>query len=400
MGHRQRQFSVPISLNFHRAVVKSASVGFTLQFTMNHPRAFGTSHPRVARHMTRLLWHNFGLGTCLMLAFFSAMRARGETRSSPPEQERFDEAEQLYEEKKYVEAAVTFESLGMDFLNSPLLFAANLKAAAGYFSAGLDVQGVAALRRNLHGENVPGDIVEQSRWLLAQRLQSLAQKVQPGTSEAHAGFTKAIEQYEIFLRTFPHSQGIEQANLGMAQCCCAIGRYDDAARLLQENLTGFPVGQFTAATYDLLAQLISAQDVKPALIQSATMERPGKPHADSQLTKSAKQSGSTGDAPSNFTGAKWSALRMGSIACGLFGGFLVIRHLRRLRNGKTYQAFYFGMLQNEAVYCLRGHASENPLKAGCNNVAMQRNQSLPDRHPGGKLAQPFQRFAGTWPQAV
>ena len=363
--------------------MRSASVGFTLPFTMNHPRAFGTNHPRVVGHTARLLW--------LMLAFFSAMRASGETRSLPPEQERFDEAEQLYEEKKFVEAAVTFESLGTDFLNSPLLFAANLKAAAGYFSAGMDVQGIAALRRNLNGKNVPDDIVENSRWLLAQGLQSLAQKVQPGTSEARAGFTMAIEQYEIFLRTFPHSQGIEPANFGMAQCCCAIGRYDDAARLLQENLAAFPVGQSTAATYDLLAQLISAQDAKPALIQSAT------PDADPQPTQSEKQSGSTGAAPSKLTGSKWPTLRMGSIACGFFGGFLVIRHLHRRRNGKTYQAFYFGMLHHEAAYSLRGHPSENPMKVGCHHVAMQRNPSLPNQLPYGK---PVRHFAGTWLQVV
>ena len=175
------------------------------------------------------------------------------------DQQRYNQANPLFVQQKYAEAAKVYESIQKDFPTSGYIPLANLQLGLSYFFLGEYDQGIAALRKNIAAKNVPAEVLEDSMALIPQILLAKAQKLPPDDPARRSSLDAALADFDTFIQRFPQSLEVEQANLGKARVYYFQEKYEEAAAALRQNVQRFPTSESALDTQYMLALVLATQ---------------------------------------------------------------------------------------------------------------------------------------------
>ena len=199
----------------------------------------------------------------LRLAIALALAAPAARAQLPPQtpqgldQQQFTKAQGLYEQGKYADAVPLFEGIQGNFPTSPYIPAANLQAGVCHYFLGQYDQGVAALRKNLAGKGVTAEVIEDTQALIPQLLTAKAQKMPAGDPTRKTTLESAVKEFDTFIKNFPQSREVEQANLGKARAYYGLENFDEAAKPLRTNIEKYPTSESAMDSQYMLALIQS-----------------------------------------------------------------------------------------------------------------------------------------------
>jgi len=168
--------------------------------------------------------------------------AQAPAASQTLDQQMMTEAQQLFDQGKYADAAAKFEELVKKFPQVPTVPQANFSAGYSFYLAGEYDQAIADFKKVLDAKNLPAEYAPTAELALsmtAQALSAKASKMAPEDQRRKTTLDDAVKGFDAFLAKYPNSEEAESATYGKSLVLFQLARYDEAIAALKANLTKF-----------------------------------------------------------------------------------------------------------------------------------------------------------------
>jgi TolA-binding protein len=165
----------------------------------------------------------------------------------------------LFDLGRYKDAAAVYEQLLKAYPNSEVASEAQLRLAYCQFFLGQHQQSIDLLRKLQSTPSTGPELLELAGLLLPQVLAQQGTALPETDPKRKTAFEAAIKEYGAFIQKFPKSAELDNAYYGRAISAYQIGRFDDAARDLRENIAAFPRNESIQDSMFLLAITVGSQ---------------------------------------------------------------------------------------------------------------------------------------------
>lgn len=203
--------------------------------------------------LRHLLPARIPLAAALVATPFAAM-----AQVASPEQAT-QEAEQLFSNGQYKEAAQAFEKILNDYPTSAVVSTAQFRLGYALYILGEYDKAIASLRKAQAPPASP-ELQEVATAIVAQALSAKAASLD-GAKRTPA-FNEAIKAFDTYLQKYPNGDQVETITYGKALALFQIDSLDDAIAALRGNLQKFAKSDSVQDSQYLLALMLATQGGK------------------------------------------------------------------------------------------------------------------------------------------
>ncbi len=164
---------------------------------------------------------------------------------------------QLFNGGQYKDAITAYEGVVKDYPTSIVISEAYFRLGYLHFLEGNFDKSLDYLKKIL-APPASSDLQELGYSMIPQALAGKAAKIED-EGKRNAGLEEAIKGFDSFLQKYPNSLQVESATYGRALCAFQVGKYDDAASGLRNNLKNFPKSESILDSQYLLALVLATQ---------------------------------------------------------------------------------------------------------------------------------------------
>ncbi len=193
--------------------------------------------------------------------------------AKPRDQQQIEQAQELFGQQKYAEAAKIFEAIPKEFVTSVYIPEATFRLGYIQFLLGDYDKAVATLQAVPNLKNVTPELTEAALSLVPEALSAKAAKLKPDDPARKSALEAAIKQFDVFLKQFANSEEAESTTYYKALAQYQVGDFDGAATSLRNNLQKFPNSPTILDSQYLLALTLGTIGNERA--QKATAKDPG-----------------------------------------------------------------------------------------------------------------------------
>ena len=177
---------------------------------------------------------------CLVVSAVAAGRAHAQAPTR--DQQMMEEAQALNDQGKYAEAAAKYEEMSAAFPKAPGVPEALFRAGyAHYLAANYDAATV-AFKKVIDLPRLAPELAavkEVSMRLIPQVQFAKASKLEANDPARRVGLEDTVKHLESYLGAYPKAEDVESTNHHMAMVLSQLERFDEAEKVLRENVKKF-----------------------------------------------------------------------------------------------------------------------------------------------------------------
>jgi len=167
--------------------------------------------------------------------------------------EAYSKAYDLYMQGNYAEAAEAFQRLLADFPTDLLVPSATAQLGFSYFFMGKFDDALSTLDKAFKDPALPNEIKPIIASFIPQVLSAKAATTPESEPKRVALFEEAIAKFDDYLKSYPQGEQAEQVRYGKALALYQIGKFQQAADVLKENIQKHPNSPTIQESENLLA---------------------------------------------------------------------------------------------------------------------------------------------------